>query len=146
MKKALIIAAALLVVTAFAPAANAQSMLEFDAFCDGLSLSAGGGAVSGEWCSYDCAGSNDAVAGSLTGGVARVLCGAGGCGTCAVGGDWGFVLDGLDGTMDMYLLDAGCGGGDLWIDELAYNVLPGDCSANPGAVGVGGSITKGWIE
>ena len=147
MKKVLFVAAAFLLAASFSPA-NAQLCLDFDGFCDGLELSAGGGAVTGDWVSYDCAGSRDAMAGSLSGGTARVLCGAGGCDTCVVSGagvNWGFALDGLDGTMDMFNGDTGCNNFSIWIDELAYTNTGAPCTflANDNK---GSSRTKGWNQ
>jgi|GEM_PF-1875876 len=147
MKKALFFVAAALVL--MVPAANAQAQfcLDFDGFCDGLELSASGGAITGDWVSYDCAGSRDAMGGSLSGGTAQVLCGAGGCDTCVVSGagvNWGFLIDGLDGTMDMFQDLASCTSFSPWIDELAYTATPGACTFldNPG--NLGSSRTKGW--
>ena len=90
------------------------------------------------------------IEGSIHGGTGYTLCGAGGCDTCVVSGagtNWGFILDGLDGSMIMKQDTSSCSDFTVWIDPLDYNILPGDCSANPGAApGVGSSVHKGWPQ
>jgi len=141
MKKMLLLIAAVLIIV---PAANAQVCLDFDAFCDGMTLTAGGGALNGTWDNYDCAGSSDELNGTLGGGIGRVLCGAGGAGTCFTGpdSDFGFALDGLDGTMDMFN-DTGMGF-VLFIDELEYTVNPPDCNLLSSDIAGGTSVSRGW--
>ena len=145
MKKVLFGCAAFLLLVA---PASAQLCLDFNDFCDGLELAApGGGVIEGDWVSYDCAGSRDDMNGSLSGGQAQVLCGAGGVGTCVVspGVDWGFILDGLDGTMDMFSNFNDGSGWNIWIDELAYTNTGAPCTflSNPN---LGSSRNQGWNQ
>lgn len=133
MKRALFVFAALLIVVGFsAPAAQAQTCMQFTGFCDGLEVNVSGGSINGFWRNWDCGGSDSAVVGiikslpSPCGGNANagVVCDAGISG-CDVGGSsWAFMLDSLDGSMDMA---NGFPPNTCWIDELAYTTSLGPC-------------------
>lgn len=90
---------------------------DFDPYCDGLELGKNGRNIFGYWRNTDCAGADVEVIGRVVGREGRVK------GDVA-GYTWGFVIDGLDGTMDMYQQS---GGWTLWIDELLYDGYSGPC-------------------
>jgi len=136
MRKKLLTCLAGLGIALYADAASAQFCVQFDLFCDGLELFSANGEIEGEWVNYDCNGSREDVEGDFVQfGTARILCGLDGCGNCAVDGeeiDWGFILDGLDGTLDVYVNSSagvGCSPADwdLSVDELTYTVTAGAC-------------------
>jgi len=139
MKKIVMFFVALLVVVGvWTPAAQAQFCFQFNDFCDGLEINVAGNDLSGFWRNTDCAGTDVDVLGiikpltSPCGGDANagIACAAGVNG-CQVGGlDWIFMIDALDGTMDM-----GQGfppsNSQCWIDELGYTMVMGPCPFRP---------------
>lgn len=140
MKKVVLLFVALLIVVGFSTSpAQAQFCLDFDVYCDGLEISVAGSDLSGFWRNTDCLGTDVSVLGvvrsglpSPCGGVtnAGIACDAGVNGCEVSGESWIFMIDALDGTMDM-------GQGfppnvsQCWIDEMAYNIIMGPCPFQP---------------
>ena len=136
MKKTLLVCTGLLVVAALAAApASAQfpKCLQFNDFCDAIQVnSISGNTIDATWSSWDCAGSDGPGMG-LTGVNATSPC-DGSAGQAGIRflaadgnpGDFWFLLDGLDGTMDM--ISGIPPGGSCWIDQLAYTVIDGACT------------------
>lgn len=114
--------------------------LDFNDFCDGFELTKWGAIINGFWRNTDCAGADVEFSLSLI--RPRIPSPCGGTGNAAfvcsdnigfppcqvVGADWYFVLDGLDGTMDM---GSGNPPGSCWIDQLAYSTIMGPCPFKP---------------
>ena len=138
MKKILFVCVALVLVAGFAtPAAEAQQCLKWDAFCDGVQIDLiAGDTISASWYNYDCANSWPGMIGKV--GIPGGVNGCAGSGNAAVlsrtsdgspVGDYTFIIDSLDGTIDM---NQGVPPGALGcrIDELAYTHSLGACTGS----------------
>jgi len=154
MKRWIILSVVLSVVALGGSGLEAETKcLDFDDFCDSMTLTDDTGSLEGTWNSYDCAGSSDVLSGPLVGngtGRGRVVCGAGGFGTCLVSGsdiEWGFVFDTQDGTMDMLQSTDGGATWQIWIDELAYTFDTPECGLEVKKDAPYGSLrTNGFSE
>lgn len=132
MKKLVLTSAVLLVAVAFAaPSAQAQVCIDFDSFCDGLELNASGPPplLTGTWQNTDCAGTDVPIVGTVDPGNIANACGALGNAEAVgnvSGADWQFVLDRLDGSLDMNMLPGTC-----WIPGVTYTTSLGACPFKP---------------
>jgi len=143
MKKILIFATAMLMVTGVAMAQNPAGPFCFDftGYCDGLELSLNPQtkAITGFWVNWDCYNSRVPLDwGKLFNGPY----GNGGyiIATLPAYGTYGFIIDiPMDGTMDMYKNNPPWG---IWISGLAYGMTPGPCPF--AAVGEPGIAS--WVE
>ena len=138
MKKALLTCTMLLAIVGFSASdAQAQFCLNFVVFCDGIQIDdVANRVINAQWYHYDCAHNATFTTGSK--GEARVFnnCPGGNgngrvqCVNCAGLGDWYFVIDSFDGTVDMH--KGQYPGGECWIDELAYRIQLGECTGVQG--------------
>ena len=136
MKKAALVCGAFLVVAAVtAPAAQTQWTLWFvDHFCDGIQVNEiDDKRIDAEWLFYDCANNTPMTGGLIAHGLVPNACPGGNgnaviaclardtCGQLVGGADWFFVLDSLDGTLDINIGDP-FGEHECFEDEARYTL------------------------
>lgn len=134
MKRVALVCAMVLVVAVVASRrAHAQGGLCFVGRCDCIQIdSIDGKRIEAQWLFYDCANNTPMTGGLIARGLVPNAC-PGGNGnaiiaclardTCGqlLGGDWFFVLDSLDGTLDLNMGDP-LGEHTCAIDEMPYTL------------------------
>jgi hypothetical protein len=121
---------------ALAGAANAQTCLQFDNFCDAIQINGISEAgISAEWSSWDCAGSDAPMQGFLTGGRATLVCSDA---ACPFGDDWAYAVAFPISAFWLYSITQGT----LFQSQSPYTQIPGACTnapvGNARAVGAAG--------